>query len=74
MARKAVIAKAKRLKRKASTTIANDSQHKAVVRQFNICRLCGRTKGYMRRFEMCRVCFRMHARAGKIMGVKKCSW
>lgn len=74
MARKAVIAKAKRLQRKASNARISGRKDKTIVRSFNVCRLCGRTRGYMGRFQMCRICFRMKARAGLIMGVKKCSW
>lgn len=61
MARKALIAKAKK-KPKFST------------RKINRCILCGRTRGYMRDFGLCRICFRERANAGEIPGVKKASW
>ena len=45
MARKALVAKAKR-KPKFST------------RQYNRCRTCGRARAYIRKFQVCRICFR----------------
>ncbi len=61
MARKALIAKAKR-KPKFSTRI---------IRR---CFRCGRKKGYMRNFDLCRICFRELANKGEIPGIKKSSW
>lgn len=61
MAKKALIAKAKR-------------KPKFKVRGYNRCRLCGRPRAYMRRFAMCRICFRMLALRGEIPGVTKSSW
>lgn len=61
MARKALIAKAKR-KPKYSTR---------VVRR---CWRCGRNKGYMRDFGICRICFRELAEKGELPGIKKASW
>lgn len=61
MARKALIAKAKR-KPKYSTRI---------VRR---CWRCGRNRGYMRDFDLCRICFRELAQNGDLPGIKKSSW
>ena len=61
MARKALIAKAKRTP-KFSTR---------VIRR---CWRCGRNKGYMRDFDLCRICFRELANNGDIPGVIKSSW
>jgi len=61
MARKALIAKAKR-KPKYSTR---------VIRR---CWRCGRNHGYMRDFDLCRICFRELAEKGELPGVKKASW
>lgn len=61
MARKALIAKAKK-KPKYSTRI---------VRR---CWRCGRGRGYMRDFGLCRICFRELASRGEIPGIKKSSW
>lgn len=44
------------------------------VRQYNRCRLCGRSQAYIRKFDMCRLCFRKNALDGKIPGVIKASW
>ena len=61
MARKALIAKAKK-KPKYST------------RSVRRCQRCGRTGGYMRDFDLCRICFREMADNGELPGVKKASW
>jgi len=61
MARKALIAKAKR-KPKFSTRI---------VRR---CWRCGRNHGFMRDFGLCRICFRELADSGDLPGIKKSSW
>ncbi|RKZ30448.1 type Z 30S ribosomal protein S14 [bacterium] len=61
MARKSLIAKAKR-------------KPKFKVRAYNRCQRCGRSRGYMRDFGLCRICFRELALRGDIPGVKKASW
>ncbi len=61
MARKALIAKAKR-KPKYSTR---------VVRR---CWRCGRNRGYMRDFNLCRICFRELAENGDLPGITRSSW
>ncbi|HMA76368.1 MAG TPA: type Z 30S ribosomal protein S14 [Candidatus Krumholzibacteriaceae bacterium] len=61
MARKSLIAKAKR-------------EQKFKVREYNRCSRCGRSRGYMRKFGICRICFRELALEGKIPGVVKASW
>ena len=61
MARKAIVAKAKRKPKFSSRTI-------------NRCFKCGRVHGYMRKFGICRICFREMASQGQIPGVKKASW
>jgi small subunit ribosomal protein S14 len=61
MAKKSLIAKAKRTPR-----------HK--VQAYHRCTLCGRPRAYLRRFALCRICFRERALAGEIPGVTKSSW
>ena len=61
MAKKSMIAKAKRKQR-------------FDVRAYNRCSLCGRPRGYLRRFAMCRICFRERALLGELPGVTKSSW
>ncbi|MFH1346777.1 MAG: type Z 30S ribosomal protein S14 [Spirochaetota bacterium] len=61
MAKKSVIARAKKLP-KYSTRI---------VRR---CFKCGRKRGYLRDFELCRICFRELASRGEIPGIRKSSW
>lgn len=60
----------------AKTCMIAKQQRKAKfkVRQYNRCKLCGRSRGYLRRFEMCRICFRKLSSQGKIPGVLKSSW
>lgn len=61
MAKKSMIAKAKRPK-------------KFAVREYNRCQLCGRPRAYYRKFGMCRICLRKLASEGKLPGVVKSSW
>ena len=61
MARKALIAKAKR-------------HPKFSTRKINRCWRCGRNHGFMRDFGMCRICFRELADNGDLPGIKKASW
>lgn len=61
MARKALIAKAKR-------------KQKFKVREYNRCKRCGRPRAYYRKFGICRLCFRELANKGEIPGVIKASW
>lgn len=61
MAKKSLIAKAKRTPKFVSR----------VVRR---CFRCGRVRGYMRDFDLCRICFREMANDGLIPGIKKSSW
>ncbi|HUT65371.1 MAG TPA: type Z 30S ribosomal protein S14 [Spirochaetota bacterium] len=61
MARKSLIAKSQRPQKYKS-------------RQYNRCKLCGRSRGYLRKFEMCRLCFRKFAHKGMIPGITKSSW
>lgn len=61
MAKKSLIAKAKRKKR-------------FKVREYHRCPLCGRVRGYYKRFDMCRICLRALALRGEIPGLMKSSW
>ncbi|CAN5677101.1 type Z 30S ribosomal protein S14 [soil metagenome] len=61
MAKKSLIAKAKRAQR-------------FDVRDYHRCTVCGRPRGYMRRFALCRICFRERALLGELPGVTKSSW
>lgn len=74
MARKALIVKAEKRKRKLMNALAQGKKPKKWVRTYNRCRLCGRSRGYLRHFDICRICFRELASKGEIMGVKKSSW
>lgn len=61
MAKKSLIAKAKRKK-------------KFSVREYNRCPICGRPRAYYRKFDMCRICLRKLSLSGEIPGVIKASW
>jgi small subunit ribosomal protein S14 len=61
MAKKSLIAKAKRKK-------------KFKVREYNRCPICGRARAYYRKFDMCRICFRIMSLKGELPGVMKSSW
>jgi small subunit ribosomal protein S14 len=61
MAKKSMIAKAKRTPRFR-------------VRKYTRCQRCGRSRAYLRRFGICRICFREMALRGEIPGVRKASW
>jgi len=61
MAKKSLIAKAKRKPKFSTRTIRR-------------CFRCGRPRGYMGEFGLCRICFREMANEGLIPGVKKSSW
>ena len=61
MARKALIAKAKKTP-------------KFSTRKVRRCWRCGRNRGYMRDFDLCRICFRELAENGDLPGVTKSSW
>ena len=61
MAKKALIAKAKR-------------KPKFAVRAYTRCQKCGRPRSVYRKFGLCRVCLREMAHAGELPGVNKSSW
>ena len=61
MAKKSLIAKAKRSQKFSS-------------RNYNRCPICGRPRAYIRKFGICRICFRNMALGGEIPGVVKSSW
>jgi len=61
MARKALIAKAKKTPKFSSR----------IVRR---CWKCGRKQSYMRDFDLCRICFRELAENGDIPGITRSSW
>ncbi len=61
MARKSLIAKAKR-------------RPKFSTRKYNRCPICGRSRAFLRKFGICRICFRTMASRGEIPGVVKSSW
>ena len=61
MAKKALIAKAKRTP-------------KFTVRAYTRCQRCGRPRAVLRKFGLCRICVRQLAHAGELPGVTKSSW
>ena len=61
MARKALIAKAKRTPKYPTRVIRR-------------CWRCGSNRSYIRDFNLCRICFRELANNGDLPGVTKSSW
>ena len=61
MAKKSLIAKAKRKPRFA-------------VRAYTRCNRCGRPRAVYRKFGLCRICLRELAHEGSIPGMTKSSW
>ncbi|NLD39472.1 MAG: type Z 30S ribosomal protein S14 [Desulfatiglans sp.] len=61
MAKKSLIAKAKR-------------NQKFSTRTYTRCPICGRPRAFLRKFGLCRICFRNMALSGVIPGVIKSSW
>ena len=61
MAKKSMIAKAKRAQKFSS-------------RAYTRCERCGRPRADLRKFKLCRICFRELALQGQIPGVVKSSW
>lgn len=74
MARKALIVKTERSNKKLMNALAQGKKPRKWVRNYNRCKLCGRSRGYLRFFQICRICFRELASKGEITGVKKSSW
>lgn len=59
---------------KTSWRIKASRAPKFKVRQYNRCRICGRSRAYYRKFQICRVCLRNLALQGELPGVVKASW
>lgn len=59
--------------RKAQMIRAN-KEPKFKVRKVRRCPRCGRSKAVLRAFNLCRICFRTLSLEGKIPGVTKASW
>ena len=74
MARKALIVKTDRLKKKLLNAHAKGKKMDKKTRVYNRCKICGRNHGYLRSFDICRICFRELASRGEIMGIRKSSW
>ena len=74
MARKALIVKTEKFKKKCLQALQQGKKYAKWIRNYNRCKICGRPRGYLRHFEICRICFRELAAKGEIMGIKKSSW
>lgn len=59
---------------KTSLVVKASRENKYPVRNYNRCKLCGRSRAYIRKFGLCRICFREMASSGKLPGVTKASW
>jgi len=74
MARKALISKTLKLKRRQRIASQEGRKFKFATKVRNRCLRCGRPRGYIRDFGMCRICIRELADNGEIPGLKKSSW
>lgn len=74
MAKKSMIVKQQRLENLRLKSIELGKRLPKLVKHYNRCKVCWRTKSYIREFGICRVCFRKFAREWLIMWVKKSSW
>lgn len=74
MARKALIAKAKRLQRAHDRALELGKKPTKPTRVYSRCEICGRPRGVLWDFGICRICFREKANAGELPGVRKSSW
>ncbi len=59
---------------KTSLRIKAVRKPKFKVRAYRRCPLCGRSHAVLRKFNMCRICFRNAALRGDLPGVIKASW
>jgi len=74
MARKAIVVKSERMKRRFYEAKKNGLKPKFSTRVYNRCLCCGRPRGYIGDFGMCRICMNELAREGAIPGLRKSSW
>ncbi|HTY25868.1 MAG TPA: type Z 30S ribosomal protein S14 [Desulfomonilaceae bacterium] len=59
---------------KKSMMVKAARPQKFMVRQYNRCMICGRSRAYYRQFKLCRICLRTQALKGNIPGMIKSSW
>ena len=59
---------------KTSMKVKQARKQKFKVREYTRCKRCGRPHAVIRKFELCRICFRELANEGQIPGVRKASW
>jgi len=74
MARKALVVKAEKRKKRAERQRAAGVKVSNSTKIYNICKKCGKNGGYIRKTQTCRICFREMASTGELMGVTKSSW
>ncbi|CBV67386.1 30S ribosomal protein S14 type Z [Mycoplasma leachii 99/014/6] len=59
---------------KKSLKVKQAKHQKFNVRNYTRCNHCGRPHAVLKKFEICRLCFRKFAYEGQIPGIKKASW
>lgn len=74
MAKTSKIMKAKKLKTRMENQIKAGIKPHHPTKVKNICKVCGRARGYIRMFDMCRICLKFKIYNGEIAGVRKSSW
>jgi small subunit ribosomal protein S14 len=74
MARKAIVVKSEKAKRKFFEAKKNGLKPKFSTKIYNRCGSCGRPRGFIGDFGLCRICVNELAREGVIPGLRKSSW
>ncbi|WP_050181025.1 type Z 30S ribosomal protein S14 [Domibacillus robiginosus] len=59
---------------KKALIMKHKGKQKFKVREYTRCERCGRPHAVLRKFQLCRICFRELAYKGQVPGVKKASW
>ena len=59
---------------KKSMVVKQQRKQKYKVREYTRCSRCGRPHAVLKKYEICRICFRELGYQGQIPGVKKSSW
>lgn len=59
---------------KKSLKVKQQCTPKFRTRSYTRCGKCGRPRAVLRNYNLCRLCFRQMASKGQIPGIRKASW